>query len=138
MSHTLPPPRPEEEDAFISALSEADDVEGLVEHISAAMAARRPQLAARLVGLLDGRVEVQPGTPLARAQVAARLLLVATAAATSPLFDDLDSAWRQARSAQIRRITARMCNRSAEISQGLFDVPTSQRRPRLTGSRRRG
>jgi|GEM_PF-2508705 len=138
MPQSLPAPLPEAEDAYIAAWRDGDDIDGLVEAITQAMADRRPQLAARMVGLLEGRVEIQPGTPLHRAQTAARLLLVAPTEVASPLFEDLDQAWSLARAAQIRRITARMSDRAAEISQGLFDVPNHQRRPRLTGHRRRG
>jgi hypothetical protein len=51
---------------------DSDDVDGLIDMINQAMGARRPQLAARLVGLLDEAVEIEPNSSLARAHKAAR------------------------------------------------------------------
>lgn len=102
----LPLPDPSAEDAFVNELSEADDTDALVEAITAAMEARRPRLAARLVNLLDEQVEFEPGSPIERARQAARLVLM------QPTPDDhswseLDEAWRHLRRSRMRRIRRR-------------------------------
>ncbi|MCB9779369.1 MAG: hypothetical protein H6742_12455 [Alphaproteobacteria bacterium] len=137
---TLPPPERAAEDEFVQAQARRDDVDALVALITAAVDGKRPQLAARLVGLLDGRVEIEAGSALARAQSAARMLLIAREPVTvpeHPAFQDLDEAWRIARRGRMQRITQRMRDRShadGPVSTG----PSPRRRPRLTGRYRRG
>ena len=96
------------EDAFVDLHAESDDVDALVEAIEAAMAERRPRLAARLVGLLDGMVEIEPGSELDRAQNAARLLLFDKARPEDVSFSELEDAWGQARARRMKRIKRRM------------------------------
>ncbi|MCK6505162.1 hypothetical protein L6R53_17485 [Myxococcota bacterium] len=137
----LPAPDAPAEDAFVAGLADRDDLDALVRAITAAMQARRPRLAARLVGLLDDRVEIAPGSDLDRARRAAALLLLAREPALSqPLVDDLDQAWQLARQARMRRITARMRARASALPESLLvsPAPSSRRAPRLTGRDRRG
>ena len=53
----LPPRTRSEEDAWVAGWAAAGDTEALVEAVAHAIEARRPQLAARLVGLVppDGQ-----------------------------------------------------------------------------------
>ena len=105
----LPGPDRTSETAFIQEWMDSDDVDGLIEVISEAIAAKRPQLAARLVGLLDDAVEVEPGSALERAQNAARFFLLKPQAA--PNLDAFEAAWAEARRKRIRKIKTRMRNR---------------------------
>ena len=94
------------EDAWVKALADADDVDALQQAATDAMDARRPALAARLVGLLGDRVEIEPGSALERAHKAARLFLVDPKADHNARL--LDEAWREARQLRLRRIKRRM------------------------------
>lgn len=130
---SLPPPERLAEDAWVGAWLESGDLDGLVDAITAAMEARRPQLAARLVGLIGDEVQAEPGSALARARHAARLLLLSPEADAGPLVEDLDQAWRQARSSRVLWITARMRARAEVHPWGLVGpLPTTRRSPRLT------
>ncbi|RME21241.1 MAG: hypothetical protein D6798_18640 [Deltaproteobacteria bacterium] len=140
-SAPLPDRTPEAEDAFVDAWSRADDTATLVATITAAMDARRPQLAARLVGLLDDHVEIPEGSALDRARRAARLLLHhrdLESAALAPYADELAEAWRAARRGRMTRTLRRMRARAQEPAGVLGAVPGGRRKPRLTGRNRRG
>lgn len=102
----LPERTPEAEDAFVAEWARSDDVEALIEAVGDAVDARRPRLAARLVGLLPDRVEIEPGSALERASRAARLLLVDV---SSPVhFNALDEAWASFRKTRVKRMKTRM------------------------------
>lgn len=101
------------EDAFVEACAGSEDTDRLLEAIDLAMADRRPMLAARLVGLLDGRVEIAEGSAAAHAQRAARFL-VHTAkevrgewSVEDGAFEDLEAAWGDVRRDRMSRIRAR-------------------------------
>lgn len=94
------------EDAFVAQARDLADPEPLVDVIEAAMAARRPRLAARLVGLIEDLVEIEPGSALERAQAAARLLLLEPDPQAS--WDELESAWRDVRRRRSWRIRRRL------------------------------
>jgi len=105
----LPGVDPADEDAFIRKWMDSSDLDGLVSAISDAVEARRPQLAARLVGLLDDSFEIEPGSPLARAQRAAQFLLLQPQSQAKEIaFED---AWIEAKRHRIRKIKKRMRNR---------------------------
>lgn len=106
MDAKLPSRKREDEDAFLEGWRDSDDTDGLIEVISAAIEARRPQLAARLVGLLDGHVEVEPGSPVDAARRAAQMLMLPTARPDD--FVSLQAAWIMARKLRMRRIKRRM------------------------------
>ncbi len=95
-----------EEDAFVAWASGLDDPEPLVSAIEAAMEARRPRLAARLVGLVEGHVEIDPGSALERARSAARLLLVTPE--EPQVWADLENAWRDAHARRLWRMKRRV------------------------------
>lgn len=95
----------------MSHFLESDDTDALIEAISAAMDARRPRLAARLVGMLDEHVEIEPGSPLERARGAARLFLLAKPTAEDNSWSELDDAWKALRKARFRRIGMRQRDR---------------------------
>ena len=105
----LPGPGKASEDECIQKWMDSDDIDGLIDIINQAMEARRPQLAARLVGLLDDAVEVEPGSPLARAQKAAQFYLVQPSIQTH--YDAFEEAWTEAKRERIRKIKKRMRNR---------------------------
>ena len=106
------------EDAWITMWHDHDDHDLLIELTRSAITARRPQLAARLFQMLDGRVEPEPGSALERASRAARLLLFRKAA---PLDDatwyDLEEAWASVRRNRVRRIKRRWRDRLAGRNQ---------------------
>ena len=125
----LPARTPAAEDAFVAAWQAADDPEPLAAVISAALADRRPQFAARLVSLLpdDGSDDAPPA--LRRARAAARLLLVATPSPHAAA--DLDAAWQGARDAWMKRARSRMRRRSrARHGQAFGVAPSSSGRGR--------
>ncbi len=95
----------------MSAWGSSDDTDGLIEAITAAMEARRPKLAARLVGLLDSHVEIEPGSPLARAQSAAQIFLMSKPTAEDNSWSAMEDAWKEARKARLRRIGMRQRDR---------------------------
>ncbi|NOY25482.1 MAG: hypothetical protein GXP62_06370 [Oligoflexia bacterium] len=135
----LPAPDRAAEDACVAAWADSDDVDGLVALVTACIAAHRPQLAARLVGLLDDRVEIPSGSPLARAQAAARMLLLAPGDAVVALSEDLAEAWICVRRGRMKRLKARIRER-AQGGSGVFldQRSPTRRKPRLTGRFRRG
>lgn len=127
------------EDAFVLALQDQDEDELIAGLVSAALQARRPQLAARLVGLLEGRVEIPVGSALDRARRAAGFLLVAPSEPEPSWVEELDEAWQLARQARMVRTKARMRQRASDPGTTLFgDTADPRRRPRLTGRNRRG
>ena len=101
----LPERNNEAEDAFVADWADSDDVESLVEVTTHAMDARRPRLAARLVQLLPERVEIEPGSPLEKAQRVAAMLVLDSK--DVELFNALDDAWRAVRRSRMRRMIAR-------------------------------
>jgi len=102
----LPLPGQGAEDAFVAELSDADDTDRLVEAITAAMEARRPRLAARLVNLLDEQVEFEPGSRADRARRAARFVLMQESP-DDRSWSELAEAWRSLRRSRMRRIGRR-------------------------------
>jgi len=99
------------EDEFVGWCGQSLDTDDLIEVISAAMDARRPRLAARLVGLLDEHVEIEPGTALDRARRAARLVLTRKGTPESQSWSALEEAWGEGRRRRMRRIRMRMRDR---------------------------
>jgi len=123
----LPERDEESEDAFVRWASELDDVDPLVEAIEAAMAERRPRLAARLVGFVEDFVDIEPGSALDRARTAARLLLV-TPVDPQEVFDELESAWRDAHNRRIWRMKRRMRQRASGSDQRISRWDSRRRR----------
>ena len=105
---TLPARTEEAEDAFVRAWGASDDTDGLIEVTELAMTARRPMLAARLVGLLAEHVEIEPGSALDRAQQAARFILQHKPTPEENSWSELEEAWAEARRAKMRRVRSRM------------------------------
>ena len=102
----LPERNQQAEDAFLNQWRDSDETDGLIAAITEAIESRRPQLAARLVNLLDEHVEVEEGSALARAQRASRMMMLAEPAPLA--FEELQAAWILARRMRLRRITRRM------------------------------
>jgi len=97
-----------EEDRFVAAWRLAADDEGelLVDMVTAAVDARRPMLAARLVGLLDD----EDGTDepaVRRARAAARLLLRTPERIDPEVLEDFMAAWRRSRKVYMDRVRRR-------------------------------
>ncbi len=104
----LPERLSDAEDDYVRQMSDTDDTDGLVAAIEAAMEARRPMLAARLVGLLADHVEIEPGSALDRAQKAARLVLSFKNTPEENSWSAFEDAWADARRAKMRRVRQRM------------------------------
>lgn len=97
-----------EEDRFVGAWRLASEGEGalLVDMVTAAVDARRPMLAARLVGLIDG--DTKHSEPaIQRARAAARLLLRTPDRLDPVLLEDFMSAWRRSRKVYMDRVRQR-------------------------------
>jgi hypothetical protein len=107
----LPGRAPRAEDAYVAAWRSNDDTDGLIEVITTAIDARRPKLAARLVGLLDDHIDIEPGSPVARAQAAARMFLMNRPTAEDNSWSTLEDAWKEARKARLHRIGLRQRDR---------------------------
>lgn len=134
----LPDRSPAAEDAWIETWREAEPDETLAAAVSAALAAGRPQLAARLVGLLDGRVELPPGSPLLRARRAAGLLLLRREEPDPLDIEELEDAWRAVSQGRLLRARQRARQRQAPGLLDLLAPADTRRKPRLTGRFRRG
>jgi hypothetical protein len=119
------------EDAFITQLSASDDPEALAELADAALAAGRPALAARLVGLLpDAWADALPDEQrkrLDRARRAATLVVRRGTDVTQAQIDDLIDAWEGARLGRVRGIVQRMRSRHADPGAPRPGSPRSRR-----------
>lgn len=102
----LPERNRQAEDAYLERWRSSDDTEGLIAAVTEAVEGRRPQLAARLVNLLDEQVEIEPGSALERAFRASRMMMLAEPSPEA--FQEFQAAWILARRMRIRRITRRM------------------------------
>ncbi|MBW1880620.1 MAG: hypothetical protein JRJ84_19870 [Deltaproteobacteria bacterium] len=103
----LPERNRRDEDAWVALWAASRDFEGMVEVIGSALDAQRPQLAARLVGLLPPGFEVDDEATIDTARRAARLLLLAQEE-SEKAWSELEEAWTQLRRSRMRRIKRRM------------------------------
>jgi len=96
------------EDRFVAAwrLASEDDGPLLVDLVTAAVDARRPMLAARLVGLL-GDDEAAEEPAVVRARAAARLLLRTPDRVDPEVLEDFMAAWRRGRKVYMDRVRRR-------------------------------
>lgn len=102
----LPERNQQAEDSYLERWRSSDDTKGLIAAVTEAIEGRRPQLAARLVNLLDEQVEIEPGSALERASRASRMMMLSES--TPADFHELETAWILARRMRVRRITRRM------------------------------
>ncbi len=108
----LPERTPTAEDDYVRCFSQVDaDAGELVDAIEQAMEDHRPLLAARLVTLLDGHVEIVEGSALHRAQQAARFVVFNRPSPEDRSWSSLEDAWREAREGRLRRFGQRQRNR---------------------------
>lgn len=96
-----------DEESFVRWWSDQDDTDGLIMQIEASMEAKRPILAARLVNLLDGLVEITPGSALHRARQAARFVIANRPSPEDQSWSALEEAWRDARKKRLKQIRER-------------------------------
>lgn len=105
----LPERDEDAEEAFVARFRRPDaETEELVAAVTAALDARRPQLAARLVCLLPEAVPIEPGSALERACRAARLVLQRPVSPADASWSELDDAWVEARKSRLLQITRRI------------------------------
>lgn len=102
----LPKRNQADEDAFLNQWRKSDDTDGLISAITESIEQKRPQLAARLVCLLDDHVEFEAGSALSRARHAGRMMMLKQPEPEA--FEVLETNWAVARRMRIRRITRRM------------------------------
>lgn len=97
-----------EEDRFVARwrVASDDDAALLADLVSAAVEARRPMLAARLVGLLDPDAGADDPA-LRRARSAARLLLRTPDRVDPEILEDFMAAWRRGRKVYMDRVRRR-------------------------------
>ncbi len=117
----LPRPTPEEEDRFIETLS-GQDPERIAEAVRATLAAGRPALAARAVGLLGDEGAID--SDLDKARRAAHFLLLKGGAA-SEVEEQLDWILERLR---LRRMTRAKSRQRAKLKRRPRDP--NKRRPR--------
>jgi len=122
---SLPERSEEAEQAFVASWASEEDPEALAEVITVALDARRPRLAARLFGLLDERVEIEPGTALDRARTASRLLLHDSPDPSA--WVEMEDAWAEVRRRRMERIRRRM---RGALRGDQLTVPRVGRKPR--------
>ena len=125
----LPDRNSQAEDVFVLDWSDRDDPDVLTEVIEALMADRRPMLAARLVNVLSEQVEIEPGSPLERAQKAARFVLKNKPRPEDQSWSELEDAWGDLRRGRMNR----MRNRQRQVLSG----KPGARQGRLDRRRRR-
>ncbi len=101
----LPGRTREAEDVFLGLWQEREDPEALSALIDAAMVARRPMLAARLVGLLEPDPEEEP--VITRARMAARMLLARPELVEGAEVEAFFSEWQEARERYMGRARRR-------------------------------
>lgn len=116
----LPEPDLGSESAFVDGLAQAHDSDLVIEAIDAALAAKRPKLAAKLVGLVPDD-DSEPSVVAARR--AAGLVLL-RAPGPDEAIDELELAWALLR----RRMRARIRNRWLRSDTGRFDRDPRGRR----------
>lgn len=125
----LPPPNPAQEDAFLDALRQAEHEEVLAA-VEEAMRAGRPQLAARIVGLLPRSMAAdQPA--VARARKAARMFLMASLDRRGPIIAELEAAVADLKADWVQRARARQRAQVKDPHQR--EASPARRKPRLTG-----
>ena len=107
----LPERSTEAEDAFVLTMGEGDDLAALEDAITRALDAKRPLLAARLIGFLEEHVDIEPGSALHRAQQAARFIVVNKPTPADNSWSALDDAWRSTRRRMVRRAQQRQRDR---------------------------
>jgi len=123
----LPDRTARDEDAYVAAFRDSEDVPRIINAVTRAIDARRPRLAARLVGLLDGLVDAPPGSALARAQSAARLFVHHKPTPAENSWSALQDAWRDVQ----RRSVDRAKRRQRRALSGKQDrIPRVERDPR--------
>lgn len=106
-SFELPARTREAEDAFVASWLQVDDPDAIAEVVEVAMSGGRPQLAARLVGLL-GDAWIEPGSDLERAKKAAALFLMEKESPEDRSWSAFEDAWSRVRSRRMARIKQRM------------------------------
>jgi hypothetical protein len=102
------------EDAFLEELSHWSDAGALIEVVEAAVAAKRIQLAARIAGLLEGHLDIEPGSPLEKAVRAASFLLLRRSTPAENSWAELDEAMNQLRQERFVRAKRRMRRNSRQ------------------------
>lgn len=115
----LPERSHEAEDAFVARFRDGQDEAGLEEAIAAAVEARRPLLAARLVGLLDD----EAGPELERACRAAALVLHQGLGPEDVSWSALDDALRELRDRRMARTRARWERARSGRDDGMTRTP---------------
>ncbi len=101
----LPSRERADEDAFVAAWRAADPPEGLDAVVEAAIDARRPMLAARLVGLLPPAEDEEPA--VRRARAAAGMLLRSRSEPDPALIEAFTLEWRRSRRVFMDRVRRR-------------------------------
>lgn len=103
------------EERFVAAWRLTSDEEAtlLIDMVNAAVEARRPMLAARLVGLVADELAGDDPS-IQRARSAARLLLRAPDRVAPDLLEDFMHAWRRGRKVYMDRVRRRHRTRQGE------------------------
>ena len=119
------------EDTFVTYWAGTDDVEGLVDAVSEAIRRRRPQLAMRLLGLLDGSSDYDIGDELRSLKRRTSLFVVDSRVQATDDWDALADMAGNLRSIimdRARRRTRRSLRSDAGDMLGLFRGTTRRRR----------
>ncbi len=108
----LPSRERQAEEDFVAQWRDADDPDGLDIAVEAAIEARRPMLAARLVGLLPEHDDEEPA--IRRARSAATMLLRSGTAPDPLLLEEFLLEWRRSRKSFMDRARRRQRTRAGQ------------------------
>ncbi len=123
----LPPTSTADENTFLEGLGGAE-VDELVALVKAAIDARRPGLAARIVNLVpEEDVDIDSRPAIVRARRAAGLMLMAPVDKRGPVIAELEAAVAELQTRWMARARRRQRKR---IKDPLDKMPTGRRRPR--------
>ena len=119
------------EDAYVAFWAGVEDPEALVDAISEAVRRRRPQLAIRLLGLLDNAEDLAMGDEIEQLRRRTQLFVVSSSTQATDDWDALADMTGELRSVimeRSRRRTRRSLRAEAGDMLGLFRGTTRRRR----------
>jgi hypothetical protein len=118
------------EDAYVQHWIALDDPEGLADAVSEAVQRRRPQLALRLMGLLEDPAALEEGSPAQKLIGKARLYLVAPSGLAEERWEELAGMTGQLRDEIMARTRGRYRTRARTDAGDMLGLCRGPRRRR--------